>query len=305
MKSREADLVLAKIASRQFGVLSLAQARSAGLSYDVVRHRVRVGALVPVDRGVFRLPGNPVTWEQRAMSALLVVGSDCVLYGRSAATVWKLDLPEPGQVEVVSGDAHWRAPSAAVVLHRSRDLPPGDRTRVGSFPVTTLARTLVDVAVGLDFEALVRVVDEALSRRVARPDQLDEVAARLATPGRTGPAAVRRIVAPWLRGREFDSVAEAACLRQMARAGLPEPVTQYEVNDTYRVDFAWPRAMLLLEVDSFRWHANARSHADDLRRANQLAAWGWTVIRAAPTELAESPEAVLCALRRHLLPVGV
>jgi hypothetical protein len=301
------DAVIARLARGQHGLVTIQQARSNGVSYDRIRHRVRVGALAQVDRGIYAVPGVAPTWHQRAMAALLTVGGDAVLYRWSAARAWQLEVPETTRIEVASAVPRgWRPPSTRVALHRLRQLGPGDRDRTDGLEVTSVARTLVDLAGKLEPQPLAKLVDAALARRLLTPSELDDVARRLSTQGRPGVSSVRNAVDPWLRGASFDSVAEAACLRAMEIAGLPAPVVQLPLRlpdgAEVRLDFAWPTFMVALEVDGFRWHANARSHAYDSARANALAAAGWTVLRATPTELARRPGSIMEALRRRLLP---
>ncbi len=71
-----------------------------------------------------------------------------------------------------------------------------------------------------------------------------------------------------------------------------------------RLDFAWPRHQLALEVDGFRYHANPASQVADAVRANQLAGLGWIVLRTTPSELAAGGQALLTALRHRLGKAG-
>lgn len=299
---------IGRIARGQHGLLTHAQLAEAGVATGQLRGWVERGLVVRVRRGVYRLPGAPRTWSQRALEGCLAAGAGAVLWGPSAAQAWGLDVPPAARVEVaVRKRAGWVEPTADLVVHRVHPLESRDRALVAGLPVTTVPRTVVDLAGCLAPAALERAIDDALSRRLTSPDLVRRVAERTGTSGRRGAASLRTVLAPWLAGAAFDSVAEADCQRLLQASGLPEPLRQYPVlrDDGLPavLDFAWPAQLVALEVDGFRWHARARAHARDSFRSNNLVAAGWTVLRATPTELAEHPQAVLRALAR-LLGVG-
>lgn len=298
-------MVLTRLAARQHGLVTLHQALAAGVSYHHLRARVRAGTLRAAGRGVYRVAGSPRTWEQRALELCLAVGDGTVLFGGPAARVWHLDLPDRRQIEVASVLRRgWRESSDDVAVRRVRVLEPQDCTRVGSLPVTTVPRTLADLAGSLTWEALERVLDDAFVRRLTTPGLVDSTLARLGRRGRAGTPALRRMLRPWLEGHEMDSVAEAATLRALEVAGIPTPCSQHTVvradGAPAVLDFAWPGQKLALEVDGFRWPASVAAQARDSSRQNGLAARGWTVLRVTPAELAEQPGNVIEALRHHL-----
>jgi hypothetical protein len=304
---RRPDARLAALTRDQFGLVTRAQALAAGLTYHQVRHRLDIGTLVRVARELYRLAGAPETWDQRALAAVLAIGEGAVLCGRSAATVWKLSLPKLEEIEVLAPRSRsGQAGPGAALAHRVRTVRPQDKTYVGVSPVTTIQRTLVDLAGTLNIEALDRVVDEAISRKLTTPDRLAKTVSAVGGRGRKGIRNLRQVLGPWLEHPQMDSVAEAAWLRALGRAGLPAPVTQYGIvrADGKRAiaDFAWPEARLVLEVDGYRWHAGPRSHSRDLERATSLEAAGWRVLRTTPTELVTSPSNVTAAIARHVKP---
>jgi predicted transcriptional regulator of viral defense system len=306
------DTRIAALAKGQHGVVTLDQVRAAGVTAGQLRGRVASGALVLVAAGVYRVAGSPRTWEQRALESCLAAGGGAVLCRRAAAHVWCLDVPAPATIEVAIPHRRSVRRSAALAtgarVHRVRTLDAGDRTRAGTLPVTTVPRTLVDLAGVLQPAVLGRVLDDALSRRLARPLEVSDTLRRLGGSRRAGAAYLRKALVPWLGGQQHDSAAEADCRRLLAAHGLPASRSQYPVTcldgRTALLDFAWPQVLVALEVDGFRWHGNPAAHAGDSLRANQLAALGWTVLRVTPTELATRPGPVLGALRRRLASAG-
>jgi hypothetical protein len=306
-----ADSAIARIAGRQHGLVTRGQLLDAGVTESQRRHRVNTGRLVRVGPGRYRVAGAPLAWEQRALDACLAGGDCAVLCRRSAAVAWHLDLPVPRVIDVATPDRHGRPPARGEVrIHRVRSLAADDRTSVGALPVTTVTRTLIDLAGELDPTVLRRVVDAALVERLVTPRRLDDAMARLGGRGRKGFGALRSAMAPTVPpvvksaagAPELESVCEAAALRVLAAAGLPAPVCQYVIStpdgQALRLDFAWPDRRVALEVDGFRWHGGPRERDRDSRRTNTLFAMGWIVIRTTPHELASAPGPVLDALRR-------
>jgi hypothetical protein len=297
---------VARLATRQLGLVTTGQLEHLGIASWKANRWARSGHLSRIGHGVYAIHGMPASWEQSALAACLAIGDASVLSHATAAVAWKLAMHTDERLHLtVPHDVGGARARAGLVVHRSRSLPPAERTRVGRLPVTTVARTILDLAPSLPPESLARVVDDALSRRTVTPERLRQAICRHAQRRRPGTKRLWTAIEPWLGGLPLESVAEASFLRAMNAAGLPEPVVQHVIADDEtlaRVDFAWPDMMVVLEVDGFRWHANPASHARDSLRANKLAAMGWTVLRATPAELESALPALLSAIRRHLAP---
>ncbi len=261
--------------------------------------------LAAVGSNLYAIAGMPPTWEQSALAACLERGDRCVLSHAAAARAWGLSVPSDGRIHLLVGYGRSsRCARTDVLVHRSRHPFEVDRTADG-LPVTTVGRTLCDLAGELTRAKLSRAASEALGRRLTSPAALAACVEHLPThlPGRQQ---LVELIGPWRTATKLDSPAEGDCLRLLADAGLPPPTVHHVVRGprgfAATVDFAWPDSKLALEVNGFRWHANPRSHADDSHRANVLMELGWVVVQATPSELANTPGAVLAVLRRHLLP---
>jgi hypothetical protein len=300
------DKTIARIASRQAGVVTRAQLTDAGVSRHVLRRRLQAERLVPAGCSVYVIGGVPSSWKRAALAACLDLGSEAVLSHRSAAAVWKLSLATGEVIDVTVPYSHSaRRSSPNVNVRRSRLLTAADRAVVRGLPVTSVERTIVDLAAVVEAEELATCLDDALCRRMVSPASLAKALDRLASKGRRGTTYLRRLLRPWLDGKRVESVAEGQVRRVIASAGLAEPVTRHEVYTSEghfvgRLDFAWPSRRLALEVDGFRWHANPAAQVNDAVRANRLAALGWTVLRTTPAEIRAGGEHVLAAVRRHL-----
>ena len=155
------DAAVARLAARQHGLLTRSQVSTCGVTDRMIHERVASARWVPVARGVYRLAGVPVTWNQRALAACLLAGPGAVVSHRSAAVVWGVSGFRPGRVEItVPPGASARSTLARV--HRS--VVTG--VRRDGVPVTQPARTIVDLA-GVSFgdSHLVHALDLALGER--------------------------------------------------------------------------------------------------------------------------------------------
>src|SRR2546430_2662991 len=135
------DRRCAEVASTQFGVISLSQARENGLSRDAVADRVGLGRWDRIIPAVYRMAGVPPSWRQYLMAAILWAGKGAASH-RAAAALWELEGFAPGPVELsMTGGRNpireW------ITIHRTSRLHPADITKVGVLPVTTPTRTIV------------------------------------------------------------------------------------------------------------------------------------------------------------------
>jgi hypothetical protein len=178
------------------------------------------------------------------MAAVLACGARAVTSHRSAAALWGL-LPYPRaatpvSVAVVGGDPRRRG----IEVHRVRRLDRRDRRNLHGIPVTSPARTVLDLATTVDVQTLERVVAQGIriglfTERDLR-DQLDR------NRGRAGTAALRSVLERAGGPKLTRSEAERVLLIAVRKAGLPEP----EVNATvcgYEVDFLWRGKRLVVE----------------------------------------------------------
>jgi hypothetical protein len=188
---------------------------------------------------------------------------------------------------------------AAVQVHRARRLDPLDTTTHRRVTVTTVARTLVDLAGVIDAGALERALAQAevlgLYDQAALRDILDR------SKGRRGAASLRAALhtPPALTRSEL----ERRFLRLCDAHGLPRPLVNVEICG-YEVDFAWPEARLVVETDGHAYHRTRRAFELDRRRDADLLVAGYRVLRVTYHRLLTDPEGVACTIRA-LLAGGV
>lgn len=248
----------------------------------MVARRVESGTWVVAHPRVYRLAGVPETWHQRVLAACLACGG--VASHRSAARLWKLDLPSSDRIEVTTAGGSRKL--AHVRLHHATELP---RTTRDDVPVTSIVRTLLDLAGVLDELDLEACLHSALRDGHT---SLAHLQARLATRGRPGGAMLRELVAAAGGGRPFDSRPEIKVSRMLVAAGLPRPVRQHVLNDEQgrfvaRFDLAWPEWRLGVEFQSWKHHHGRRAWRRDQARANRAVAQGWRVLAATEDDVGD------------------
>jgi hypothetical protein len=284
------DASVARLASRQRSLISHGQAVGLGATPAMVHTRLAAGRWVLVARGLYRVNGSPVTWHQRALGACLLAGPGAVVSHRSAAVIWGLSGFRPGPLEITVPPGR-SARNALAAVHRSIDLPRGDRTVHDRIPVTRPARTVIDVAGRVSPELLEEGVDDALCRRLVT---LDDLQWRLDRGKRHGTTTLRAILEAWNAGGMPANVAEMRIARLLADAGYTGFVPQFEIfhhgEFVARVDLGDPGPRVAIETDSFRWHAGRGPFRSDRVRGNRIAAAGWTVLRATPEDAADGRE---------------
>lgn len=268
------------LARTQHGLITLDQAIAHGASPDAVGRLVASGRWSRVRRGVYVVGAAARTWEQRMLGTCLAAGPDSMAAARSAGRLWGL-VDRPGRPELlVAGRRRVRVPGATV--HRSILVPPMDRTVVDAIPVTSLARTLVDLSTGQSPTVVGGWVDQAMREHGLELTEVHGCLARLAGPGRRDVRAMRAALD--LRPLDFepgDSALEGRLLRVIAAAGLPAPELQHQVvrpgGTVAFIDAAYPWAMVALEAEGFAYHRDRTAFDHDRARAADLALLGWDV----------------------------
>jgi hypothetical protein len=281
---------LTGLAAAQHCVVHVDQLAAAGVGRSTLRRRVADGLWQRVLPGVVALhPGRLTAEARRHAVALWLPGG--VLCGPTAAAVHGVDARPTTLVHVAVLSGRPRG-AAWVRVHRLRDLPPAHRTTVGGLPLTSAARTVVDVHdTTSGYAARRALVLDAVQRRVVRPHAV--IAAAVTTPGLRRRSELGGTLLYALAGAQ--SVAEVAFAEFCAVWGLPEPVAQHAVPTRLgplHLDFAVPRERVGVEVDGFDGHAYDRQRRRDHERDMALAAVGWLVVRIEPRRLVAAPELV-------------
>ena len=182
------DHVIARLAEDRHGLVTRWILIDAGLTVDQIEARLKDGRLLRVHAGVYiakqPVAGAPQTWQQRVLAACLAGGPGSMASHTTAAALWRVEGFVPDAVEITGPVAQsLRIPGVRV--HRlQRLVEPQDRTVLDGIPVTSLARTLVDVASSVDAMLFERSTSGALHRRTLTVTHLEGVVERLPTSGR-------------------------------------------------------------------------------------------------------------------------
>lgn len=290
----ELSATLFEVAGGQHGVVTTGQLRLAGLTGDQI---ARQPWLHRVHHGVYAVGHRPRTWQSRWMAAILAGGPGAVLSHADAAALWRLGPRPPGAVHVTVGATNGRRPGAGLAIHRSRRLPAEETTRHLGIPVTTPARTLLDLAPRCSHRRLVRAVDEAERLGLCDPDSLR----RLLTThhGRPGTRSLGAVLADHDDSSLTRSELEAVFLRLCRREGLPRPQVNAPLLD-YVVDFLWPPAALIVETDGHESHRTRRAFQDDRTRDARLTAAGYRTLRFTYLDVTTRPPVVASRIRSSL-----
>ena len=226
---------------------------------------------------------------------MLCAGPGAAVSHYAAAVAWGIDRFTSSVIEVSIADDRKVAIDGAQ-LHRIPDLVPEHITTIGPIPVTTRLRTLVDLgAVARPF-LVSRALEQWLrERHVAIPEvraMLDEVARR----GRAGAGVLRNVLdTRALRLDASDSDPEVVLAEALQAFGAPPPVYHHLVkvgHEKFEIDFAYPEAMLLIEVDGFGPHTTPEAFEEDRRRQNLLVDKGYMVRRYTRNRVIHRADAV-------------
>jgi very-short-patch-repair endonuclease len=277
-------------------VVTLPQLLALGISRGAIEGRVKRKRLLRLHRGVYAVGHTALTPDGRLIAAVFACGTGALLSHRSAGAKHGLVWWSPYRIDVVVPEKRGRRPG--IELHRSRSLTAADRTLADAVPVTTVARTLVDLADVLSERSLARAVRRAEELRVFDLRGLDEVQARV--PGRTGRHRLERVLAAYRSEPHFlRSEAERRLKRLCSEHGLPQPRFNTSVAG-YEVDVYWPEARLALEFDGAETHLTRHAFHADRRRDRALAVEGVQTLRVTWPDLA-APLAhqALAILRRR------
>jgi Transcriptional regulator, AbiEi antitoxin/Protein of unknown function (DUF559)/AbiEi antitoxin C-terminal domain len=269
------DHEIAALAARQGGVVARRQLRALGVSASAIDRRIRAGRLHPLHRGVFAVGHRVVEVGGRRWAAVLACGVGAVLAGISAAAAYEIRRSSSATIHVLVG-RNGRERRAGIRLHWCRALPADEVTTLDGLPITTPARTLLDLAAGgLRGRALEAAIDAAERKRLLDFADLHKLLERY--PGRAGTPALKAVLARY-RGGDTRSELEVLIAELCDAHGLPRPLENCVIEGKVR-DFYWPHARLVVEADSYAWHRSPSALDDDRERDVELTLAGYRSLR--------------------------
>jgi very-short-patch-repair endonuclease len=299
-RSETIDETIDRLAADQHGVVGRAQLLAAGLTRRMVEVRVRSKRLRLVHRGVYQV-GPTLAPRRREMAAVLACGPGSFVSYRSAAWLWEIVARpgavagvEPVDVTVIGRDAGRRR---GIRAHRVGRLTEEEATVIERIPVTSPARTVLDLARILDGRELERAVARAERRALFSRDELASLIERHG--GRPGMKGLARLVRDLGGPALTRSEAEIRFLDLVRSCGIAVPEANVMVLG-YEIDFFWRSAGLAVEVDGFAFHSSRRQIEADRRRDTRLAAAGIQVIRVTWRQIVDVPIRTMVELAQAL-----
>jgi very-short-patch-repair endonuclease len=270
---------LARIAGRQHGVVTSRQLAAIGIRGTAVKRRVAGGRLVRLYPGVFAVGHVQRTRETRWIAAVMACGQGAVLSHLDAAALWQIYESRGGSIHVTSMSRSGRK-LPGIWGHRTRSLDPADVTLKDGIPVTTVARTIIDLTDILDSDRVLRAIREAEYLRLLDLDTL--IAAVQRAHGRHNLGVLNTALARHRPGQIVREELEHSFLELVHAAGLPEPQTNVRIQTRrrkYRVDCLWPKEGVAVELDGRDAHARETAFEDDRARDAALSAIGLRPLR--------------------------
>jgi len=280
-----------ELVSAQHGVVARRQLLALGFGARSIEHRIERGRLHRVARGVYAVGWPGLNQRRRWMVAVLGCGEGAALSHRSAAALWEIGGERQGRVDIS-------------VRRRCELHPPGLRVRGrptlaaediwdrDDIPVTSPARTLVDLATELGPVAVERAVNDADKRDLIDPEALRKALDRYG--GEPGIRALRGLLDK-LTFHLSDSDLEIYFRPIASSAKLSPPLSKQFVNG-FEVDFFWPRLRLVVETDGLRYHRTPSAQARDALRDRTHVIAGMSPLRFTHYEIRYEPRKVRAAL---------
>jgi hypothetical protein len=280
---------MAALASRQHGAAAHWQLLRLGLSPSAIQRMVQAGRLHPVFRGVYAVGHSALSHLGRRMAAVLACGPGAVLSHQPAADLLALRRSSSPIIHVTVPGRTRRGPEG-IRVHRVRRLHPDDVAEWEGIPVTSVPRTLLDLAEVVDMRQLIRAIEQAERLRLFDLRATEELIVR--SHGRRGIKPLRKALTemdgepPTVRSdweRDF--------LDFCADFGLPRPELN-AIVEGYEVDALWRDAKVIVELDSYAFHRSRGAFEEDRVRDAVLQLAGYLVLRITWRRLETEPRDV-------------
>jgi very-short-patch-repair endonuclease len=279
-----------------YGVASRRELLAAGHASTAIQARIEAGRYLRLYDGVYAIGHADLTVAGRRRAIVLACGERALLSHRSAASAWGLRSDGGATWEVTVRKASRLAPNAPVRVYRHPSLRADEVTALGGIPITTVARTLLDLAAVVPSHQLRRAIEAAEQQQLLDLASLHRtLAAHVRRPGR------RRLLA-LLDDLERHGIertrsdVEAAFLKLCLDHHLPRPQVNQTVSGREH-DFTWPDQRLVVEIDGYAYHRTRAAFQTDRARDRALLTSGWRVARFTASEVLTDPVAVADELR--------
>ena len=281
------DVHLRRLAAAQTDVVAAWQLLARGWTRKAIRHRAMAAGWSVVHPGVYALTQAPLTQLQRWIAAALTA-PETYLSHQSAAGCWGFHRADSAVETVTRVGSGGPRRFGGVLVRRSLELDGATTLRHG-IPITTPARTLIDIAAALPTHLVGRAFRESLRLKVLTTGDLVRELAR--HRGRRGSRALwdlaeRYSSLPYGRTR---SNAEARALEVLHDAGVASPKVNVRIAGE-EADLVWPTSRVIIEIDGPQYH---QFRDEDRRKQRLWESAGYTVKRLGSDELYANPDALI------------
>lgn len=297
------DQAIAKLADRQHGVVGRSQLIEIGVTASMIRTRRERGRLIVVHKGVYAVGHRRLTSHGFWLAAVLAGGDGAVLSHRDAATLHRVLSSDRSRIEVTT--PRTVASTSRIDVYARRTLQPEELATIAGIPVTTVERTLVDLAGVVPPHRLRKALAEAERMRVADARALAAAMERTRSRAGRGHAALTTALKE-LRAhgpQKTRSTAEDLLLDLAIEHRLARP-SMNRIVDGVEVDALWPAQRVAVEVDGDAYHWTPSTRARDRAKANGLVTAGWRVLRFGWLDVSDPLRrpSVVAALRAAGIP---
>jgi very-short-patch-repair endonuclease len=297
-----ADEAVAELAKRQYGVVGRRQLLELGLGEDAIQHRLSTGRLHLLHPGVYAVGHRLIPREGRWMAAVLASGPDAVLSHWSAAALWMIRPNSRTRIEV---SVPHRSRSSELIRRHVSQVPEDERTVEEGIPLTTVPRTILDLAATEPADTVENLLRESefrqISDRLSLPDLIERY------PGKRG---TRKVQLALERLKEDPSGRRRTVLEErfapflrLHRLPLPRFNDWILLGDKrYMVDCHWPDLRQIVELDGWDGHSTRTAFREDRARDRRLRVAGYSVTRLTWNQLDDEPLEIAADLRSLLQP---
>jgi very-short-patch-repair endonuclease len=289
------DELIAELAHRQHGRVAHRQLRELGFTTEAIRRRVESRRLIRLYRGVYAVGHASETAHGAWIAAVLACGDGAVLSHRSAAALYGILSDARATIDVTT--KRGRAGHPGIRLHRVRTLHEEDVTVVDGIPVTSVARTLLDLAETVPLRLLRRAVEQAEKLGLFDLTAVERVIAR--SSGRRGVKPLRAVLAERIVPADVRSELERLLPEICRAAGLPQPALNVSVAGRV-VDALFAREKVVVELDGYRWHRSPAELERDDETIVALKLAGYRVLRFTYGQVTQRPDYVAASIREAL-----
>jgi predicted transcriptional regulator of viral defense system len=278
---------VARLANRQHGVVSIRQLEQRlGFSHQAVIRAVDARRLHRIHRGVYAVGHTDRSLKGECLAAMLVVGPGALLSYHSAGWLWGLWTRSPKPIHVTAFVPRHHPTPQGITRHRARNLVDDDRALVDGIPVTSVARTLLDLAWKLKGDQLRRVLERAEDLGLLDLDTIHAVIER--NRGHLGAKRLRYALAIYERPIWTRSEFERRFVDHLVASGLPRPATGWNELG-HELDVYWPDLGFGIELDTWDTHGTRDAFERDHDRDLDLALAGIETIRISERQFRREP----------------